>query len=212
MSLFDDAPSMSPSQFFAVSADCMLVKGKLKKEKDYLLPSNSDLLGEDAFADVYAGWSPSKLIFYFDVGVPFQKIGEGDWSKGDSIELFLDTRDMKTKSTVSKFCHHFVFFPALSQNFYGREVTRFRSDDMHNLCHPEDLNVDPKIGKKSYTLLIEIPKDCLYGYDPLNFPRIGFTYQINRTGAAPQHFAVSSEEYAIEQSPSTWGTLNLHQE
>lgn len=206
MSLFDDAPSMSPSQFFAVSADCMLLRNKFKPTKDFLLPSNAELLGEDSFADVYAGWTPSKLVFYFDVDVPFQAI------ESDSIEIFLDTRDMKTKSTVSKFCHHFIFYPALNQNFYGKEVTRFRSDDMHNLCHPEDLNVDPKIGKSAYTLLIEIPKDCLHGYDPLNFPRIGFTYQINRTGGSPQHFAVSSEEYAVGQSPSTWGTLNLNQE
>jgi len=206
MSLFDDAPSMSPSQFFAVSADCFLVRGKFKPSKETLLPSNSDLLDEDSFAEVYAGWTPSKLVFYFDVNVPFQS------TEGDSIELFLDTRDMKTKSTISKFCHHFVFFPTLSQNFYGKEITRFRSDDTHNLCHPEDLNVTPKIEKKGYSLMIEIPKDCLHGFDPLNFPRIGFTYQINRTGGKPQHFAVSSDEYAIEQSPSVWGTLNLENE
>ena len=80
---------------------------------------------------------------------------------------------------------------------------------MHALCHPEDLHVEPNVEEDGYSLSIEIPSHCLHGYDPLSFSRIGFTYRINRTGGLPQHFAVSSEEYTIEQHPSTWGTLNL---
>jgi hypothetical protein len=169
-------------------------------------------LGEEAFADVYAGWNVEKVAFYLIVRAPFQKIGEGDFRRGDSVEMFLDTRDLKTKGAVSRFCHHFVFFPAQSQNFYGREVTRFRSDDMHRLCHPEDLQVVPHIEANGYRMSIEIPAHCLHGYDPLSFSRLGFTYRINRTGSPSQHFAVSSEEYAIEQHPATWGTLKLQRE
>lgn len=212
MSLFDDTPSLSPVQFFGVTADCLSSKGKFKPDKEHLLPSTTDLLGETSFADVYAGWNVDKLVFYFSIHVPFQKIGEPDFRKGDCVEIFIDTRDMKTKGAVSKFCHHFVFFPALTQNFYGKEVTRFRSDDMHPLCHPEDLQVTPKIEEDFYSLMIEIPSHCLHGYDPLSFSRIGFTYRINRAGAPAQHFAVSSEEYTIELHPSTWGTLKLQRE
>lgn len=212
MSLFDDIPSLSPVQFFGITTDCFYVRGKLKTAKELLLPSTSDLLGETSFADVYAGWNVEKLAFHFSVHLPFQKVGEGDFRKGDSIELFIDTRDMKTKGAISRFCHHFVFFPVLVQNFYGREVTRFRSDDMHKLCHPEDLQVLPNVSDDSYSIAIEIPSHCLHGYDPLSFSRIGFTYRINRSGGEPQHFAVSSEEYTIEQHPATWGTLKLQRE
>jgi len=209
MSLFDDVPSLSPVQFFGISAECFSVRGKWKPDKNYLLPSTSDLLGETSFADVYAGWSMEKLRFHFTVHVPFQKIGEGDFRKGDSVELFIDTRDLKTKGVISRFCHHFVFFPAQSQNFYGREITRFREGDMHCLCHPEDLHVTPQHSADSYSLSIEIPAHCLHGYDPLSFSRLGFTYRINRSDGLAQHFAVSSEEYVIEQHPATWGTLKL---
>lgn len=212
MSLFDDIPSLSPVQFFGMTSDCFYIRGKWKPSKEFLLPSTSDLLGETSFADVYAGWNVEKIVFHISVHVPFQKIGEGDFRKGDSIELFIDTRDMKTKAAISRFCHHFVFFPALTQNFYGREVTRFRNDDMHALCHPEDLQVLPQIEEDSYALSIEIPAHCLHGYDPLSFSKVGFTYRINRFGGEPQHFAVSSEEYAIEQHPATWGTLKLQRE
>ena len=209
MSFFDDIPSLSPVQFFGVTADCLSVTGKLKKDKDHLLPSTHEMLGEEPFAEVYAGWNMNKLVFHFEVFSPFEKIVENDFRKGDSIEIFIDTRDMKTKAAISKYCHHFVFFPAMSQNFYGREITRFRSDDMHPLCHPENLQVSVKTEKNSYWMSIEIPSDCLFGYDPLSFSKIGFTYKINRASGPSQHFAVTTDEYVIEQHPATWGTLKL---
>ena len=209
MSLFEDLPALSPVQFFGLSSDCLYSKHLLKPDKSYLLPSTSEILGEEAFADIYSSWTVDKLSFLVVSKAPFQSAGDGDFRKGDSVELFIDTRDLKTKGVVSRFCHHFVFFPVQVQNFYGREITRFRGEDIHRLCHPEDLQASPVLEDDSYRLHIEIPSACLHGYDPLSFPRIGFTYRINRTGGPPQHFAVSSEEYTIEQHPATWGTLKL---
>ena len=212
MSFFEDLPALSPVQFFGVSSDCLYFKRTFKAEKSNLLPITSELLGEDSFADIYSGWNMEKLSFFVSVRVPFQNVGDENFRRGDSVELFIDTRDSKTKGVVSRFCHHFVFFPAEVQNFYGREVTRFRGEDIHRLCHPEDLQVTPDVRKDSYSLAIEIPSACLHGYDPLSFPRLGFTYRINRTDAPPQHFAVSSEEYTIEHHPATWGTLKFVKE
>lgn len=208
--MFEDLPSLCPVQFFGMTADCQFqAAGVFKADKAYLLPSADDLLDEESFADVYVAWNFDKLRFLIDVRVPFQQIGDGDTRLGDSIELFIDTRDLKSKGTISKFCHHFIFYPAAVQGFYGREATRFRNEDVHRLCHPEDLTVTPKIKSSSYSLAIDIPAHCLTGFDPMSFPRIGFTYRINRTGAPAQHFAVSSNEYVIEQHPATWGTLKL---
>jgi len=212
MSLFEDVPGFSAVQFFGVNSDCHYIRSSLKPDKAHLLPCTSDLLGEESFADVYAGWNVEKLSFYIISKVPFQKAGEGDFRKEDSIELFIDTRDLKTKGVVSKFCHHFVFFPVQVQNFYGREITRFRNEDIHRLCHPEDFQITPHLSEKGYSLSIDIPAVCLHGYDPLSFSRLGFTYRINRAGGPPQHFAVSSEEYVIEQHPATWGTLTLRKD
>lgn len=208
MSLFEDLPALSPVQFFGLTADCQFMRGSLKPEKGNILPSTNDLLDEESFADVYTAWNFENLSFFFNINRPFQKVGD-DFRKGDSIELFIDTRDLKTKGVVTRFCHHFVFFPVEVKNFLGQEITRFRNEDTHRLCHPEDLQVTADIGSDSYSLGIEIPSHCLHGYDPLSFSRIGFTYRINRFDGPPQHFAVSSEEYNIEQHPATWGTLKL---
>lgn len=204
--MFEDLPSLCPVQFFGINADChFLAKGALKADKQYALPSPGELFSEEEFADVYVAWNFEKLKFFVDVQVPFKHTGEN----GDSIELFIDTRDLKSKGSVSRFCHHFIFYPSEVQGFYGREITRFRGDDTHRLCHPEDLIITPKLKSNSYSLEIEIPAHCLTGYDPMSFPRIGFTYRINRADAPSQHFAVSSDEYVIEQHPATWGTLKL---
>lgn len=212
MSLFEDLPALSPVQFFGVASDCLYMGEKKNLGCDFLLPDTADLLGEETFAEVYAGWNVEKLAFRFSVQVPFQNTGDADFRRGDCVELFIDTRDLKTRGVVSRFCHHFVFFPVQVQNFYGRELTRFRGEDIHRLCHPEDLQVAVDLARDNYELAVEIPAGCLHGYDPLGFPRLGFTYQINRFGAFPQHFAVSSEEFVIEQHPATWGTLKLVKE
>lgn len=212
MSLFEDLPALSPVQFFSVSCAVHHSRKPLKPNKHFLLPSMVDLLNEEIFAEVYATWNEDGLAFFFAVHAPFQNVKEEDFRQGDSVELFIDTRDLKTKGVISRFCHHFLFFPVELQNFYGREITRFRNEDVHPLCHPEDLPVQADLFDDAYHLSIEIPAHCLHGYDPQTFPRLGFTYRINRTQAPPQHFAVSSEEYVIENHPATWGTLKLERE
>lgn len=208
--MFEELPSLSPVQFFGVAADCLFSTKKLAKPTPlFLLPSTTDLLDEEAFASIYAAWNFEKLSFHFEIHTPFQKLNEGDFRKGDSVELFIDTRDLKSKGIISRFCHHFVFYPTQIQGFYGREITRFRGEDGHRLCHPEDLLIAPDLSKRSYSISVEIPASCLTGYDPIQSPRLGFTYRINRAEGPPQHFAASSEEYVLELHPAVWGTLKL---
>ncbi|MBS0626313.1 MAG: hypothetical protein JSS32_09710 [Verrucomicrobia bacterium] len=207
--MFEDLPALMPIQFFGLACDCNFLKGVLKDDRDFALPSTADCLDEESFADFYCSWNEEKISILAEVHVPFQKIGESDFRKGDSLEIFIDTRDLKSKAVITRFCHHFVFFPVEHQGHYGREISRFRNEDTHRLCSPEDLEVKADLKSNSYTLSIEIPAHCLLGYDPEAFPKIGFSYQLNRADGPPQHFAVSSHEYAIEQHPALWATLKL---
>ena len=58
-------------------------------------------------------------------------------------------------------------------------------------------------------LQIFIPAECLHGYDPEQFDRLGFSYRINRYALPPQHFSVVTKEYQIEQQPSLWSHMRL---
>lgn len=201
MSMLEELPALSPVQFFSLSWQCPYLKGAaLKANDDTRLPDVSEFCAEEPFADLFMAWNEEKIVI---------EVLARDRTEEDMVEFFFDTRDLKTKSHVSKFCHHFVFTPDEREGVHGRETTRFYSDDMHRLCDPDDLSVSVDAKENSYSLRIEIPAHCLFGYDPRQFPRMGFTYRIHRAKASSQHFAVSSDEFGIEQHPALWATLTF---
>ncbi len=208
--MFEDVPAINALQFFSVELDCLYVsKAKEVFHKDYLIPTTAQLLDEQEFAKVYLGWNEYFIQMYFEVFVDFEEVSYSEYRKGDSVELFFDTRDLKDQSFMTQFCHHFIVYPQKIKNIHAREITRFRSDETHILCDPENLMVEASYAKNSYTLNIKIPTYCLYGFDCKNFRRMGFCYRINQSNNPPQHFGLSSFEYKIEQNPSLWPSLIL---
>ena len=105
---------------------------------------------------------------------------------------------------ITRFCHHFVFLPKPVDGICAQEITAFRTDDRHELCDASLLHVEGDFQKRSYSLKIFIPAECLHGYDPSSFDRLGFSYRIHRFGGDPQHFTLSSEYFVIEKEPSLW--------
>lgn len=178
-------------------------------KKGHLLPDLSELLYEDPFAKVHMGWNEDGLTFDIGVEKPFEECFFPEYRKGDSIELFIDTRALKSASFLTRFCHHFVFLPKPIEEVVAKEVTNFRTDDSHELCDERKLKMTSEFKKRSYFLQIYLPSECLHGYDPTAFDRLGFTYRINRVGGDPQHFAISSDYLAVEKEPSLWSTMQL---
>lgn len=210
--MYENLPGLKVLNFFDLKIDCykLLAKTKLLNKK-YLLKSFCDLLNEEEFAKVYMGWSEKGLFFVFDVKTGFIKTS-ADFRKGDSIELLIDTRSLKTKGYITRFCHHFVFFPSDVKGQRKMEVTRFRFDDMHKLCDPENLELHSIVKPKSYMLNVEIPALCLVGFNPVEINYLSFTYRINRYEGSAQHFSVSSLEHNIEKSPHLWAKFHLKEE
>lgn len=209
--MFEELSALSALSFFQLSSLCHYVSPSegLMPAKRYLLPSTADYLDEEAFASVYMGYNELKIYLHIEVNTPFQEGSLPDFRKSDSIEFFFDTRDLKEKNIITQFHHHFLFFPEKVEGSLGREITRFRTEDMHVLCEPKSLQVIPFYGEKNYILDIEIPASSLHGYDPTAFKRLGFTYRINRKDMGPQHFGLSSFEYSLEKHPSLWPSLSL---
>lgn len=202
---------LTPVNFFALEVECPATTkaGLQSLGEKYKLPDTSSLCQEESFADVAMGWSPEGLAFYVQFQTSFQQVVYPRYTFGDSVELFVDTRDLKSAGFNTRFCHHFCFLPESIEGFRAAEVTRFRTEDAHPLCDPTLLQVETALKKSSYDMKIFIPADCLYGYDPEQFDRLGFTYRINRYGKPPQHFCVVSSEYQIDQLPALWGSVRL---
>jgi len=206
---------LSPVNFFQINADIFhlpsssfpsLTGSNIKK---YRLPDTSALCSEDRFADVAIAWSNEGIEIYAHVHHPFEKASYPDVSEGDSLEIFIDTRDVKTSGFNTRFCHHFFFLPEEVDGHQAGEITKFRTEDAHELCPAEKLSVMAKLKKEDYILQIFIPSQCLNGYDVEQFRRIGFTYRVNRYHGNPQHFSVTTDDYQLEQQPSLWSSLQL---
>lgn len=213
MSLREDFEPLRPAAFFQIGFNGRRLHSahpfKEIKEESFRIPSSAQMLQEKSFADLHMGFNEQGLYFLCQVNQPFQDQFYPDVQRGDSLELFIDTRDLKSASYNHKFCHHFIFLPKETEGVHAYEATRFRSDDMHDLCDPQDLKVETDFSSQSYSLKIFIPAQCLYGYDPKECDRLGFNYRVNRCGGPAQHFSVSSEEFSIEQQPSLWSKVYL---
>ena len=212
MTFSEDFPSITPVNFFQIYVDCAHIEKdsdhKINSEK-YLLPDTSFLCAHESFADVFMGWNEEYLEFYFKVKVPFKGVSYPEITQGDSLEIFIDTRDVKTARFNTRFCHHFFFLPEGVDGQFCGEITHFRTEESHPLSDSKDLKVKSIINKSGYSQQIVIPNHLLYGYDPLQCNRLGISYRINRKNHFPMHFSAVTEDFSIDQQPSMWATCNL---
>lgn len=203
--------SFSPASFFKVESEIAYSQGfdKNPYKKEYLLGHSEDLLDEEAFAKVAMCYSQEGIYLALIVSKSFEQVSITDYQQEDSFEVFIDTRDLKTKSSPHKFCHHFVFFPKEIDGKMGMEITKLRLEDSHPLCSSELLHVQSFFSRNQYEMRIFIESEALFGFDPKSFPRLGFSYRVNRKGDRSQHFNLSSEDYQIEKYPNLWAQLKL---
>lgn len=201
---------LAPINFFQIQWDCHHLdpKGKLSAEK-YHLPNTGKLCAEATFADVNMGWDKEGIHILVKIKEEMVESYYPDVTKGDAVEIFIDTRDVKTSGYNTRFCHHFFFLPEAVDGHQAGEITRFRTEDTHELCDPKELVVKTTRSGKSYQMQIFIPSHCLNGYDPDQFDRLGFSYRINRRNGKPQHFSVTTEDFQVEQQPSLWSSVRL---
>jgi len=205
---------LHPVDFLAISCDVLQMKGRRETPlaKEYLLPDLSSLHGDENFGEVAIAWSEKGIALTLWIKQPLVHIDFPNFRRGDSVELFFDTRDVKTAKFLTRYCHHFYFLPEPFENAeappQAGEITRFRNEG-HELADPSLFYFSTVKEKKSYSLHLFIPSFALFGYDPLQFDRLGFTYRINRFYGDPQYFSVAEDDFSIEQTPALWASLRL---
>jgi len=200
--------SLCPVNYFLLEADCHYLPSRENvSQKKYRLPDVSELNCEESFADVHMGWNEEGLAFLVKVHQLPEGSAYPNPEEGDSVELYIDTRDIKTARFNHRFCHHFAFLAEQVEGVQAAELTHFRTEDVHPLCDPRDLEVQVTVKKSSYVMSIWVPAKSLHGYDTSQCDRLGFSYRINRWGGEPQHFSVHSAEYHVDQNPSLWSRL-----
>lgn len=194
MTALKDLKPLTPAPFFKV-------RGKVTQfgtQKAHPLPDMSGLMGEGHLVNVTLSWSPVFLHIHVASKLSLEE--------GDFIDLFIDTRDLKNSNVITRFCHHFIITPEEEE---GVEVTRFRGEDKHDLADPKLIKVQTHVKRRSYEFEVALPKEVLYGYDPREFKRLGFSYRFQRKNGEKQHFNLSSDFFNLEKHPSLWASLDL---
>lgn len=207
----DDFSGLSPINFFQITHNCYYHPGNSieKNSPLYLLPSTSALYKKKSFADLYVAWNEGGILFHAIVKEPLLESSYPDITSGDSIEVFIDTRDVKTSGYNTRFCHHFFFLPEPVSGHSAGEVTKFRAEESHPYCDPDLLQIKTVRNKQGYNTFFFIPAECLFGYDSNQFNKIGFSYRINRKAKESQYFSAIDQEFKIEEQPSLWSSLEL---
>jgi hypothetical protein len=180
----------------------------------YRLPVLSELDGERSFADVRAAWNEGGIGF--SVRVEGKK--HPNWCRetkledSDSLQVWIDTRDTHNVHRATRFCHRFVFLPGgAGRNFeqpVADQLLVDRARENANPVRPGQLKVALGRATSGYLMSAFIPAAALTGFNPVDHPRLGFTYQLFDRELGQQYFSVGSE-FPFSADPSLWGTLEL---
>lgn len=200
-----------PSLFYEFQLECKRHQEEPFRllRDDFLLPPLGKLWNEEIFAKAYMAWSETALYFTFVVESSPWQVFYPQVSRGDSIELFVDTKNLKSARLATRFCHHFFFLPERIEGLVTGEITHFRTEDTHPLCNPDDIEYKVTHTKKGYRADFVLTERCLVGFQPTEGACIGLSYRVNRFNGSPQHFAPSSLRLPLDQCPYLWPEVRL---
>ncbi len=209
--------------FFTYSFPCLLrreaplIDGNLRDwDETYKIPDLMGVEGLEPYADLYMAWNDEGLYFGLRVKAKTRyKIAPKNYTQGDCLELFLDTRDLKDMHRANRYCHHFYFLPGGSgvdgKTPIGRQTSIKRAREQAPPCPEESIQVATRRLKKSYQMEIELPAEGLNGFQPREFNRLGFTYMLHDTQLGLQSWS-AGRDLPVAQDPSTWGTVEFQEE
>ena len=180
---------------------------------EYLVPDLGYLENRPQAADVYMAWNEEGLYFAVEVRKrkPVRSHFGRHWT-GDSFQIWLDTRDVKSARRAGRYCHQFNCLPTGGGDDGNQPVVKptqvDRARERWNMPEQEALPIASLISDRGYTLEVCLPTEALSGYDPEEFPRLGFTYFLNNSEWPTQWWS-AGRELRVHVDPSTWGTAVL---
>ena len=211
---------LSPSFLFRFSLPCLFA-AKLWPERDqgdlpaeYRLPSFGELEGRRPFADLRLGWNETGFELQLSVTGKSQEAWcrESRVEDSDGLSVWIDTRDAHNIHRASRFCHRFVFLPFGAGVRGGQPVSILlpinRARELPKPIESRVLRVQSAKRADGYELRAFVPAAAMTGFDPLEHPKIGFSYAVIDRELGWQTFTVGPE-FPFVEDPSLWGTLEL---
>ncbi|HAN97234.1 MAG TPA: hypothetical protein DCQ98_07295 [Planctomycetaceae bacterium] len=212
-------PLIDPGALFAFRLPLRRFDGKwgrtgVELPEAYRLPTFAELAGKRPFADVRGAWNESGLLFEAKVVRKSQVswCREGMPADSDGLHLWIDTRDTHTIHRASRYCHRFMAAPIGAGKAgidpFAVMLSIPRAKEEPKSASREPLPVVAKRLPDGYWLAVRIPADRLFGYEPIDHPRIGFFYSVVDRELGNQNWNLGGD-YPYVEDPSLWGTADL---
>jgi hypothetical protein len=214
-----DQPLLAPTFLFRFTARCLRcqcdwARGAISLAPTHRLPCFAELEGRPSYADLRAGWNEAGLFFTLEVSGKKQLAWcrETKIEDSDGLQLWIDTRDTQTIHRAGRFCHRFALLPFGSGRASDEPVSALlainRARESPRPIDGRTIGVRSERRSGGYALQAHIPAAALTGFDPVEQPRLGFSYAISDRELGVQTFSVGPE-FPIQDDPSLWGTLEL---
>lgn len=178
------------------------------------LPSLAILANRTDFGEVRLAWNDRGLGITVSVdGKTHPPVGDPEkLGRSDGIRLWIDTRCTQNVHRASRFCHQFEVLPVGGGEDGMQPVATMwpvaRANDDPPEVDSDLLPIQADISKTGYWLEAWFPVDALNGFDPVEQPRLGFTYALNDTERGLQCLSFGNE-FPVDTDPSLWCTLEL---
>ena len=177
------------------------------------IPDLTSIEGKQPFADLYMAWSNAGLFFAVHVRkAPALKVQPARPLRGDGLQLWVDTRDVRDAHRASRYCHHFYFLPTGGgkggRRPLGGQVRIRRARAHAKVCDSGQLQVASRVSRSNYRMEIHLPASVLTGFDPEENRRLGFTYLL-RDRKLGRQFLTMDETLPVSVDPSLWATVEL---
>ncbi|MGL6227022.1 MAG: hypothetical protein ACRC10_10425 [Thermoguttaceae bacterium] len=162
--------------------------------------------------DCRIGWNEKGLSFSFIVRgkkrAPWCRLTHPEES--DSVQICLDTRDVRNVHRATRFCHRFAFLP-IGQGNGGKEPAVFwfpihRAKGHPNPIVPESIPIRSTLFEDGYRMDLTLGENVLTGYEPLEHSRLGFHYYLVDQELGHYGF-LADLPFPHDNDPSLWGIM-----
>ena len=189
------------------------IDGKLDDWMPHHLLPPVALESRSPFAGAWMAWAPKGLWFAFDVArTRAPRVLPNRLAEGDCIEIYLDTRDIRTAHRAGRYCHKLVVAPVGGPG-RGRQPVFEHQDIARSLANPtrilsEQVEIASTVREDGYSIELFMPAETLTGYDVEVTRRLGLAYVIHDI-ERPMQVWPHEQELPVWVDPSLWATLEL---
>ncbi|MCS7303903.1 MAG: hypothetical protein NZ602_02185 [Thermoguttaceae bacterium] len=142
------------------------------------------LEGQRIWADFRMAWDEQGLAFCLLVQGKKQPVWcrAGRPEDSDSLQVWIDTRDVHSVHRAGRFCYRFLFMPAGGGPRLSEPTALWlpieRAREQPRPVASDSLHVLARLKPDGYVLEAFVSAEALSGFDPLEQPRIGFNYAV----------------------------------